>query len=301
MTDIKLDESHPFKSAEARERYLAFYEQACARQWPIESETRTVTTPDGDTFMRVSGPSDAPPLVLLPGGRTNSLCWSPMIEALSQGFRTYALDAIYDDGLSVNRVPIKTPDDVSRWLDGLFDELGLDDGVNLMGVSFGAWASAEYALRHPDRLAKVVWLSPAGTVANISGKFVTFGMMCMIPSERSFGAFTRWIMPYAAKHDPEFVAEAVKEMVVSEKCFKFRSWPGGPRKLTDEELAGLQMPVLYMVGDHERVCAKPLEAVARVRSVAPQIEVEVFSEAGHDLGWRRPDDVAARTVGFLEA
>jgi pimeloyl-ACP methyl ester carboxylesterase len=293
------DEVHPFKSAEARERYLAFYADAAARQWPLPSEERTVTTADGETFMRISGPADAPPLVLLPGGRTNSLCWAPIIEPLSQQYRTYALDAIYDDGRSVNATPMKTPDDVAGWLDRLFDALGFDGDVNLMGVSFGAWSSAEYALRHGDRLAKMVWLSPAGTVANISGKFVTFGMLCMIPSERSFGAFTRWIMPYAAKDDPDFVSDAVTEMVVSEKCFKFRNWPGGPRKLTDEELAGLDVPVLYMVGDHERVCAKPLEAVQRVRTVAPQIEVEVFPDAGHDLTWIHTDAVVSRTLAFL--
>jgi pimeloyl-ACP methyl ester carboxylesterase len=301
MAASSFDEFHPFKSADARDRYLAFYDEAAEKQWPIESETRTVTTEDGDTFMRVSGPTEAPPLVLLPGGRTNSLCWAPMIGALSKDYRTYAVDAIYDDGRSVNTKPMKTIEDVTGWLDRLFDALGFAGPVNLMGVSFGAWASAEYALRHAERLAKVVWLSPAGTVANISGKFVTFGMLCMIPSERSFRAFTRWIMPYSANSDPEWFAEAVTEMVVSEKCFKFRNWPGGPRKLTDEELGSIRVPVLYMVGDHERVCAKPLEAVARVRTVAPRIEIEVFSDAGHDLAWVHTDAIAERTLAFLEA
>ena len=300
MPTVENADVHPFKSAEARDRYLAFYNEAAEKQWPIESEARTVTTEDGDTFMRISGPAEAPPLVLLPGGRTNSLCWAPMIEALSKDYRTYAVDAIYDDGRSVNTKPMKTIEDVTGWLDRLFDALELE-GVNLMGVSFGAWASAEYALRRPERLAKVVWLSPAGTVASISAGFITFGMLCLIPSERSFGAFTRWIMPYAAKSDPAFVDEAVKEMVVSEKCFKFRNWPGGPRKLTDEELGSIRVPVLYMVGDHERVCPKPLDAVARVRGVAPQIEIEVFPDAGHDLAWVHTDAIVERTLGFLEA
>ena len=44
---------HPFRSAEARERYLAFYETQAAK-WPVRSETRVVQTDDfGETFVRM--------------------------------------------------------------------------------------------------------------------------------------------------------------------------------------------------------------------------------------------------------
>ena len=182
MSAAKSGDPHPFRSAEARERYLAFYDEH-AKSWPVASEARTVHTDDGDTFMLISGPVDAPPLVLLPAGRTNSLCWTPVIEALSESFRTYAVDAIYDDGRSMSSRPIKTTADATGWLDRLFDALELADGVNLMGVSFGGWLAAEYLLHAPERLAKVVWLSPAGVVLPMSGEFLARSMMCLVPSE----------------------------------------------------------------------------------------------------------------------
>ena len=64
---------YPYKSAEAKERHLAFYDAMAASQWAIESESRIVPTSLDRTFVRISGPRGAPPLVLLPGMSAHSL------------------------------------------------------------------------------------------------------------------------------------------------------------------------------------------------------------------------------------
>jgi len=67
---------HPFKSEKAKERYLKFYDTE-AKKWPIDSETRIVDTSYGQTFIRVSGPVDKQPLVLIPGfGASSPGVWS---------------------------------------------------------------------------------------------------------------------------------------------------------------------------------------------------------------------------------
>jgi len=298
MTRSTNAECHPFRSAEARDRYLAFYDAHVAT-WPVFSETRLVGTDDGQTFVRLSGPADGPPLVLLPAGRTPSTCWKPLIEELSKDYRTYAVDAIFDDGRSVNSRPIKTTEDVTGWLDRLFDALGLEAGISLMGISFGGWVASEYVLHAPARLAKVAWLSPAGVVLPMSGQFIGRSMMCLIPSERAFRWVTKWIMEDAAKSEPEFFENAVAEMALSEKCFKFRMWPGGgPRKLSDDELRGIDVPVLYVVGEHERIC-DPHAAVSRLNGVAPQIQSVMIPGAGHDAVWVQTGAVSRAITQFL--
>ncbi|GAH54730.1 unnamed protein product, partial [marine sediment metagenome] len=65
--------------------------------------------------------------------------WLPNIEALSEYYRTYAVDNIYDYGRSVYTRTIKSPDDFVNWLDELFSILELGDNINLMGLSYGGW------------------------------------------------------------------------------------------------------------------------------------------------------------------
>ena len=92
---------HPFKSEKAKARYLTFYDTE-AKKWPVDSEIRTVDTSYGQTFLRIDGPAGGQPIVLLPGLSASSLMWRPNIEALSEHYRTYALDNIY--GVTAKRL-----------------------------------------------------------------------------------------------------------------------------------------------------------------------------------------------------
>ena len=85
---------HPFRSAAAKAQYLRFYDMR-AEKWPVNSKSRFVDTSFGQTFVRISGSDTAPILVLLHGGRSNSLQWLPNIEALSERYRVFAVDNIF--------------------------------------------------------------------------------------------------------------------------------------------------------------------------------------------------------------
>lgn len=99
---------HPFKSNKARDKYLTYYDER-AKNWPIASTTKMVETSFGQTFVRISGPENKPPLVLLPGDSETSLAWIPQIEALSVDYRTYAIDHVFDYGRSIYSRPMKKP------------------------------------------------------------------------------------------------------------------------------------------------------------------------------------------------
>lgn len=95
---------HPFRSEKAKKEYLESYD-AMAKNWPVPAETLSVRTSQGRTFVRMCGPGDASPLMLLPGGGATSLMWTPNVTALSQSHRVYAIDHIYDYGRSVCHKP----------------------------------------------------------------------------------------------------------------------------------------------------------------------------------------------------
>ncbi|MBL8680202.1 MAG: alpha/beta fold hydrolase [Myxococcales bacterium] len=136
--------SFPFRSEAAREEYLAFYDHR-AERWPVPSETRLVATSFGQTFVRASGPTNAPALVLLPGMSSSGLMWESLIEPLSRDFRAYAIESVSDVGRSVATRDVRSAEDYTQWLDEVFAALDLRE-VNLVGMSYGAWITANMAL-----------------------------------------------------------------------------------------------------------------------------------------------------------
>jgi pimeloyl-ACP methyl ester carboxylesterase len=77
-------------------------------------------------------------------------------------------------------------------------------------------------------------------------------------------------------------------------------WPGGgPRKLSDDELRGIKVPVLYVVGENERIC-DPRAAMSRLADVAPQIQSKMIRGAGHDALWVQTRAVGERVTEFLD-
>jgi len=296
MATAKSPDYRPFKSEEARERYLAYYD-ATANSWPVASEPRTVGTEYGDTFMRVTGPVDAQPLLLLPPGNAPSQAWYPMIAALSERFRTYALDAIYDVGRSVPSRPITGVPDVMQWLDSLLNELGMRHPVDLIGLSLGASITAEYTLHAPQRLRKVVWISPAAVTAPVSRGFITGALSCVLPLRGAYRKYVSWMMPDLAADERE-LDQMVDGLLLARQCYGMAP-KVNPRQLTDAELSAIEVPAMYVVGQRDVVCSDPQAAVARVRAVAPQIETFLVPDAGHEAYAMQPKLVTDSVLEFL--
>jgi pimeloyl-ACP methyl ester carboxylesterase len=270
------------------------------KSWPVESENRTVSTEHGTTFLRVSGPAAAPPLVLLPGGQSTSLVWKRVIEPLSARFRTYALDAIYDQGRSVPARPMRGVADLTAWLDDVLDALGLTDGVNMAGMSYGAYATAEYALHAPQRLRKIVWIAPVMIAAPIAQEFVDRLRPCAGPDREPLAAFCRWVMPSLAALGGREIDDRVDEILLIRECYGMMMPPVRGVVLSDEELASIRVSALYILGERDGATENPREVLAHLAAVAPGIETMLIPEAGHDAVVAQPRLIADRMITFLE-
>ena len=280
---IEMTAYHPFRSAAAKEHYLKLYDRR-AEKWPVVSETSMVNTSYGKTFVRTSGLSGAPPLVLLHGVGGNSLQWMPNIEALSKNYRTYAVDNIYDNGRSIYTRKIEIPDDFVSWLDELFTALKLGDDINIMGLSYGGWITTQYALRLPERLNKIVLLAPACTVLPLSYKWIFRAVLCAVPHRYFTKSFIYWLLEDLAKMGEAsraLIEEYVDESYLALWSFKTRRMVN-PTVLTDGELQSINVPTLYLVGENEKICSTS-KAIKRLNETVPQIKTEVIPNAGHDL------------------
>jgi pimeloyl-ACP methyl ester carboxylesterase len=296
---MEISPYHPFKSEKAKERYLAFYDTE-AKKWPVDSETRMVDTSYGQTFLRISGPIDKQPLVLLQGTSANSLMWIPNIEALSESYRTYALDNIYDYGRSVYTRPITSPDDFVKWLDELFNALDIGDNINLMGLSLGGWITSLYALRYQNRLNKIVLLAPAATVLPVRLSFYIYAVLTMLPLRYFSKRMFYWLFEDCAKKDEinrMSLDVWVDHLFIASRCFKQKR-PLNPTVFDDRQLQSIEVPTLYLVGENEKIYSAK-KAVQRLNQVAPNIKIEIIPNAGHDLTLVQAEIVNRKILDFL--
>ena len=297
---MKTSPFHPFRSLQAQKEYHACYMER-SRAWPVKSETKLIETPSGQTFVRISGESTNLPLVLLPGSLATSLAWVPNIAALSSRHKTYALDSIYDFGLSVRRRKIKNREDIIAWLDEVLTVLIPTGTFNLMGLSYGGWVASQYALCHPERLHKLVLLAPAMTVLPVSLSLIFRALLTRIPFAEFHRRFYYWLLHDAVQGGSSgqaFVDEAVTDWKTAEKCFS--PMPVIPATLlNDEAWQSFKIPVLFMVGENEKMYPAQ-KAVSRLNRVAPRIETEVIPRVGHDLTFTQAELVNGRILDFLD-
>ncbi len=290
---------HPFRSKAAKKEYLALYDER-VKKWPVDSRTQFVDTAYGQTFVRLSGPAGASPLVLLHGAGGDSLQWIPNIEALSRRYSVFAVDNIYDYSRSIYSQVIKNPDDYVQWLDELFSALGLGNHIKLMGLSYGGWLTSQYALRFPGRLAKMVLVAPAGTVLPIRLEWILRAVLCFLPHRYFTKRFLFWLLEDLVKKDEDsriMLEEEVDAIVVRMRCFKTIRLIR-PTVLDDADLMNINVPTLYLVGEHEKIYSAG-KAIQRLHKMAPQIKTEVIPDAGHDLTFVQPEMVNKKILEFL--
>ncbi len=293
-----LESWHPFRSVEGQEEYLAFYDRR-AQRWPVRSESAMVSTTFGDTFVRVQGPPDGPPMVLLPGDSETSLSWIPVVEAFASEYRVYAFDHIYDIGRSINRKQPRRPDDFVDWLDELFDELDLHD-VRLVGHSYGGWIASLYALEHPQRLDRMVLLSPPTVLRPPLGLVARAILYGLLPSRSYIRRYLYWYAPNCVRQEPTRAAidEMVEEDILGRRCFKIKKREiVRPTVLSDEDWQRLAVPTLFLVGRNE-VSYSAEQAVHRLNTVAPHVKTAI-TDGDHHLTITQPDWVIRQVLEFF--
>jgi len=281
---MEISAYHPFQSAEAKAEYLAYCDEN-DKEWPVVSESRMVDTSHGQTFVKISGAAGAPPLVLLPGMNTSSVTWGwiPILADLSECFRTYAVDNIYDYGRSVNTRTYEGPDDFVNWLDELFSVLGFGNNINLMGLSLGGWLTNLYTLRFPNRLAKVVTLAPAGTAVPMSFQCMMHATpMNILPFPYFAKKFLYWLGNYGMQKedaDRMLVERTVDHIMMNQKCFISKQLIF-PTVFEDKELKSIKTPMLYLIAENEKLYSSQ-KAIQRLNQVAPNIKAKIVPNASH--------------------
>jgi pimeloyl-ACP methyl ester carboxylesterase len=260
-----------------RERVVSRYAELL-KSWPVPFEGHTVDTSQGKTFVLECGSPTAPPLVLFHGGYCNSLMWSRNVGAWSKHFRVLSVDIIGDPGYSAPSRPAFAGDTHARWIDDIWNALGLQQAA-VVGASLGGWLALDYASRRPDRVKRAVGLAPAGIVrlsTAASLRILPLLFMGRWGFKKAFA--TSFGMDYESLSADERVFFDFLALLQRNVISRVRL----PGALSDEALRSLSMPLKVVLGDRDVFFNA--DAVAhRIRVLAPHADVLRIPDAGHGL------------------
>lgn len=206
----------------------------------------------------------------------------------------YAVDFIGDMNKSSATRPIVTKEDCVQWFRDVLDRLHLRK-AHVMGLSYGGFLALLFAAHLPDRIDKLVTISPA---ASLLRQKLQFFVRCLLaglsPTTRRLNGLMDYMMAEGNTVHPILRNQFV---IAMQNCIPrikvFASY------LPDEELRRVQCPTLLLVGKHE-VQYDPIRAIDRGRRLIPNLQAHLIPNGGHGLPLELPDTVNSLVIDFLK-
>jgi pimeloyl-ACP methyl ester carboxylesterase len=241
------------------------------QQWPTPSQTQTVSTRHGETFVIACGPLDAPPVVALHGAGTNSTIWLGEAAGWATTRRVYLVDVIGEPGLSAPARPALQSNAYAEWLDDVLDHLGVSRAA-FVGASLGGWLALDYAIRRQHRVERLVLRAPGGIGRQKYGAVLAAIVFSL------FGASGRRRAVHHALAPAPDLGDFLDYMALIQRSYR-------PRRdklpvFTDDQLRALTMPLLATLGECDRMLDSA-DTAARLRRLTPHATIAVMPDTGH--------------------
>ena len=235
-------------------------------------------------------------LLLLHGAGGNHLSWWQQVAHFRQSHRVTVYDA-RGWGLSRGDTPA-----AGRWVLGidalaLMEHLGIER-AHIVAQSMGGRAVAGIARLAPRRLASLVL---CGTTAGATDDRIR-ELQDELAEERGEGGLREHALSRAFEAGQPGLALLYRQInglnPPRPKGFLGRP-PASYRGSMHEVLAGLGVPVLFLVGEHDRITSP--EMIRQAQSLIGGAQYHEIAGAGHSAYFEHPDEFNARVAAFLQA
>ena len=223
------------------------------------------------------GSGDGPPIVFVHGFGADLNAWMFNQPALAERHRTIALDLSGHGGSTKIMDFALDAAGFAGDVDQVLAALRVDR-IHLVGHSMGGAIAASFARSHPERVASLTLIAPAGLGAEINGEFIDG----FVKAERRREAqeVLRLLV-----HDPELVSRAMVEDVLRYKrldgvaaalsAIAAEWFPDGKQR-QKFDIGSLPMPVQIIWGREDRIIP-----AAHGEALAGRVPVHILDSAGH--------------------
>jgi len=284
-----------FRSPKSKAEYFAAYDEML-KKWPVSYEELYIPTRFGDTHVITSGSQDFPPLILFHSAGSGAVQWYRNVDAFSQRYRTYAVDVIGEVNKTVTTRKLSKRQEFVDWMKELFDGLHIER-ADLVGNSFGGFLAFTVALYLPERVKKIVLISPAATFVQIWAFYwhlaYPYKIGYILGSKSIMLSGFKWIWQDFPRD------ECFTKYTELSKTSGFPSNQIPPPVYTDDELRKIQTPMLLLIGDHE-VIYNPERVIQRATRLIAGLKAEIIHNANHNAQVTASDVINRKIMEFLE-
>lgn len=244
-----------------------------------------------------------PPLLLLHGLSSYLGFWEYQVQGLADDFRVMALD-LPGYGASARPDAPYTPSWYAGIVSGWMDAMGLPY-AHVMGHSMGGQIACELALRHPQKVQKLVLSAPAGFESFGPGAkkfmkdFWTEGRAMEASEEQVRANFVAMVFNKTDDGVERLIEERVRlgqsPSFAGTSVAVSRSIAGMLDEPMGERAAAIDQRVLVIYGTDDKMIPNPIFTGGSTRSVAerahrilPNSELLLIPGAGHTVHHEEP-------------
>lgn len=272
-----------------------------------------IDSPEGRLSVITAGDT-GPPVLLLSGGGVDSatLSWRRLIPALAADHRVRALDWPKQGG-SKPWHGLADHARLLRCITEVLDHAGWPSAA-LVGLSQGGAMTLAYAIEHPDRVDRLVAISPAGTLSFppvvhqllwLTAKIPLLSTTLpglMVRNRRATAAFARKTL--VAGPTPDFdglVTEMMDEAVEGAGSSDWQNTSIGPFRMRVDlrpRLHEITSPALFIQGADD--VGVPVKRTIAAAGAVPGSRLEVLPGVGHWANRQQPEEVNRLIMDFLD-
>jgi pimeloyl-ACP methyl ester carboxylesterase len=270
MNEQDIHSKSLYKSLDGEKNIKDRYEELL-KKWPVAYKSHHISTQFGTTFIIESGSPSQPPLVLLHGASSNSLSWMGDITTYCQYHQVFAIDIIGEPGFSDQTRPSLVGPGYSDWLAECLSYLNLSR-VTIVGLSQGGWIALKFAVAFPEKVDKLVLLTPAGIVPT-KASFIFKAILYSLLGKKGAEKLNQYVF---GKQTIDPTALEFMNLVMTH----FKSRMEKEYIFSDEELTRLSMPILLLGGVEDVIRSVPAIA-ERFKKFVSNLQLILIPDMGH--------------------
>jgi pimeloyl-ACP methyl ester carboxylesterase len=314
-----ISSDHLYKTPQGYAEYFKWYDATLAAL-NLPYQSHMIDTLHGRTHVLELGDRSKPPMIMLQGFGASAPLWKKQFADFARDYHLFAFDIPGHPGKSEPRVLSLLDTSYIDWLTQATDAVGVARAP-VVGVCLGGWIAMQYAAKKPERVDKLVLLSPVGLAP--FKIFVRSGIPLVLNFGRERDDAGRRLLRMAFTPPGsglQFDRDVAKALMIVIKHYDiaaiagidgarptlqdfskgFRTLGKFVRAEPDTTLRRISAPTLLLVGEHEAIY-NPYAALRRARRTIPNLDAEIVAGTGHATIYDKPEVVNPRVLAFLEA